>query len=476
MAMRTEVLHTDQFHEIRLVTKKVTPTEHGFHMVGALTLVGQTRDVPIDVSVEPGVDTLRAHGHVCDQADGLRHQALQRRTGGNREGRESGDVHHRRHRRPGFGATAGPCGTIGSPFFFFFPPPPPLAEFPEARMPRTAVAAEAVDWPALPYEEWKDTLATLHLWTQIVGKIRLAQTPWTNHSWHVPLYVTSRGLTTSPIPYGDAHLRDDVRFRRSAASDRRPANGRSRVDRARAAHRRGFLSRGVRTARPALGLDVGIRTMPCEIPDAIPFEQDHEHATLRCGARDPLLAGAGAGRPGVQGVPRALHRQGQPGALLLGQLRPGGHPLLGPARAAPPGRRAEPARLGGARGVLARGEQLRVLAGRRGAAGARVLRLRVPRARGFKGATVRPRRRTTIPIWASSFCPTTRCGERRTGMRRSSTSFRAATRRPPTLAAGTGRRSRRISSGDRPRRPGFQASTVARSSAGAATRPATRSP
>ena len=69
-------------------------------------------------------------------------------------------------------------------------------------MPRTAVAVEVVDWPALPYVEWKDTLTTLHLWTQIVGKIRLALSPWTNHSWHVPLYVTARGLTTSPIPYG----------------------------------------------------------------------------------------------------------------------------------------------------------------------------------------------------------------------------------------------------------------------------------
>src|SRR2546425_9916230 len=57
-------------------------------------------------------------------------------------------------------------------------------------------------WPALPFAEWSDTCATLHMWTQIVGKIRLAQTPWTNHSWHVTLYVTARGLTTSPIPHG----------------------------------------------------------------------------------------------------------------------------------------------------------------------------------------------------------------------------------------------------------------------------------
>ena len=57
-------------------------------------------------------------------------------------------------------------------------------------------------WPELPYDAWQDTRATLHLWTQVVGKIRLQQTPWLNHSWHVTLYVTSKGLTTSPIPHG----------------------------------------------------------------------------------------------------------------------------------------------------------------------------------------------------------------------------------------------------------------------------------
>ena len=55
-------------------------------------------------------------------------------------------------------------------------------------------------WPDLPYPAWRDTAVTLQLWTQIVGKIRLAQTPWVNHSWQVPLYVTARGLGTSPIP------------------------------------------------------------------------------------------------------------------------------------------------------------------------------------------------------------------------------------------------------------------------------------
>ncbi len=61
-------------------------------------------------------------------------------------------------------------------------------------------------WPALPLEAWKDTLETLHMWTQIVGKVRLVLSPFENHWWHVPLYVTARGLTTSPIPYRGQHV------------------------------------------------------------------------------------------------------------------------------------------------------------------------------------------------------------------------------------------------------------------------------
>src|SRR6516225_5910507 len=67
-------------------------------------------------------------------------------------------------------------------------------------------------WPELPYPAWRDTQATLQLWTQIVGKIRLAQTPWLNHSWHVALYVTSRGLTTSPIPHGERSFEIEFDF------------------------------------------------------------------------------------------------------------------------------------------------------------------------------------------------------------------------------------------------------------------------
>ena len=66
----------------------------------------------------------------------------------------------------------------------------------------TGPASNVETWPSLPLEAWSDTCATLHLWSQIVGKVRLAQTPWVNHGWHATLYVTARGLTTSPIPHG----------------------------------------------------------------------------------------------------------------------------------------------------------------------------------------------------------------------------------------------------------------------------------
>src|SRR5664280_1081680 len=74
------------------------------------------------------------------------------------------------------------------------------------------MAANPDRWPELPYAAWADTAATLQLWTQVVGKIRLARTPWLNHSWHVALYVTARGLTTGPIPDGARSFQIDFDF------------------------------------------------------------------------------------------------------------------------------------------------------------------------------------------------------------------------------------------------------------------------
>src|SRR5437764_2922381 len=75
-----------------------------------------------------------------------------------------------------------------------------------------STGADLEAWPALPLDAWQDTYATLHMWTQIVGKVRLTLSPPVNHWWHVPLYVTSRGLTTSPIPYHTRFFEIDFDF------------------------------------------------------------------------------------------------------------------------------------------------------------------------------------------------------------------------------------------------------------------------
>lgn len=132
-------------------------------------------------------------------------------------------------------------------------------------------------WPSLPLEAWKDTCETLHMWTQVVGKVRLALTPWINHSWHVPLYVTARGLTTSPIPYGHRTFQIDFDFlghqlliettdgavRKVALAPRSVAE----------------FYREVMATLDSLGIEVKIWTMPQEVEDPIPFERDHEHAS-----------------------------------------------------------------------------------------------------------------------------------------------------------------------------------------------------
>lgn len=132
-------------------------------------------------------------------------------------------------------------------------------------------------WPDLPYDAWKESCATLHLWTQIVGKIRLAQTPWLNHSWHVPLYVTARGLTTSPIPHGDRAFEIAFDFvdhvlaiATSDGAGRQVALKPQTVADFHAA---------VMAALDELGLAVRIDQRPNEIPDAIPFGRDRTHAS-----------------------------------------------------------------------------------------------------------------------------------------------------------------------------------------------------
>ena len=144
-------------------------------------------------------------------------------------------------------------------------------------------ADQAEIWPALPYEEWKDTYETLHLWTQIVGKVRMGLTPFRNHWWHVTFYVTPRGLTTSAIPYQGGTF--DVTFdfvehqlfihTSEGTTSRLPL-----IPRSVAAFYREFMTRLSR-----LGIEVTINPMSCELPSPIRCDLDEVDASY-----DPIYA------------------------------------------------------------------------------------------------------------------------------------------------------------------------------------------
>jgi len=132
-------------------------------------------------------------------------------------------------------------------------------------------------WPELPLSAWADTYATLHMWTQIVGKVRLALSPRMNHWWEVPLYVNARGLTTSAIPYGDGifevqfdFIDHELKVQTSwGPSKSLPLKAQSVAD-----FYAAFMS-----ALGELNIEVKIWTTPVEVPDPVPFEKDKQHAS-----------------------------------------------------------------------------------------------------------------------------------------------------------------------------------------------------
>ena len=132
-------------------------------------------------------------------------------------------------------------------------------------------------WPALPLDAWQDTYATLHMWTQIVGKVRKTLTPYINHWWNVTLYVSARGLTTSPIPYGQKVFEIEFDFldhqllvdTSDGARRRIPLAPRSVAD----------FYQEVMASLHSLGIDVQIHASPDEVPHPIPFAEDRVHAS-----------------------------------------------------------------------------------------------------------------------------------------------------------------------------------------------------
>jgi hypothetical protein len=132
-------------------------------------------------------------------------------------------------------------------------------------------------WPVLDYAGWRDTALTLQLWTQIVGKVRLALTPWCNHGWQVPLYVTARGLGTSTIPAGDQAI--DIEF--DFIDHRlvlRGSGGDTQAIALRPMTVAAFYE-AVMAALAALGVEARIVRLPNEVPDPVPFDADYLHAS-----------------------------------------------------------------------------------------------------------------------------------------------------------------------------------------------------
>jgi hypothetical protein len=132
-------------------------------------------------------------------------------------------------------------------------------------------------WPALPLEEWKDTYSTLHMWTQIVGKIRLALTPLVNHWWNVPLYVAPRGLSTSAIPYNDRLFQITFDFI-SHLLLIETTDGSTKTIALRPRSVAEFYQE-MMAALKSLGMPVTIWTTPVEVADRTPFEEDQKHST-----------------------------------------------------------------------------------------------------------------------------------------------------------------------------------------------------
>ena len=140
-------------------------------------------------------------------------------------------------------------------------------------------SAATIDvWPSLPLKDWQDTYSTLHMWTQIVGHIRLTQTPLVNHWWNLTLYVTSRGLTTSPIPYGNRTFQIDFDFldhRLLVCSSDGASTSLALAPRS-VADFYGELMEKLRS----LSIAVHIKhAKPDEVAEPIPFAEDHKHAS-----------------------------------------------------------------------------------------------------------------------------------------------------------------------------------------------------
>jgi hypothetical protein len=153
------------------------------------------------------------------------------------------------------------------------------------------IIAPVDPWPALRWPDWQDTATTLHRWTQVVGKVKLARTPVVNHWWNVAFYVTSRGLTTSTMPHDDRTFEIDFDFVDHRVDVLASDGGRRSV--ALAPRSVASFHRDLMAALHELGLDVAIRPRPVEVPDTVPLDRDEAHRSYDPEAVERFFAALG---------------------------------------------------------------------------------------------------------------------------------------------------------------------------------------
>ena len=266
-------------------------------------------------------------------------------------------------------------------------------------------------WPTLTLSEWEDTRDAVHLWTQIVGKVRLALEPMVNHWWQVPFYVSARGLTTSLMHVGHDGPRDRVRLHRPRPRPPDCPTGAGVTVALRAAIGGQFLRGHHGRARTTSGFAVTILARPVEVAEAIPFADDQNASCLRRGRHAPFLARPGPDPPG-HGAFRGGSWARPARSISSGGGRPGGDPLLRPPGTETPRRRSQLCRLG--QGLAYSHEVSSCGFWPGGSEEGSFYSYAYPEPDGFEAWPIRPGLPTTTSAWASSYFPTRPSDWRRT--------------------------------------------------------------
>ena len=256
-------------------------------------------------------------------------------------------------------------------------------------------ARDDAQWPELPLASWRDTYATLHMWTQIVGKTRLALAPMENHWWQATMYVTDRGLTTSPMPWRGKVVVVDFDFvdhalvlRTSEGEARRLALAPMSV---------ASFYADYTNALESLGVTPMVMPKPVEVEPAIPFAQDVEHASYDAAAVNRWWRALLQVDRVFKLFRSSFTGKQSPAHFFWGSFDHACTRFSGRTAPPHPGGRAELPGPRDGRGLIARMQQRRLLARRRCERGARVLRLRLPGAARLRSASGPARCRVLRP-------------------------------------------------------------------------------